>query len=172
MSETREHPTLTGILVRNDGMIFVPKNGSNSEHWTYGTKQPNGYYTLHLNYKKYWVHRLVAETFIPNPDNKPFVDHIDRNSSNNDVSNLRWATHQENMYNTKNNRKTGERKCDLTETEYSTIRYKEWLSKPENRAKVNKKKSEWQKQHRAERNEYMRNYKARKKTKEQILSLL
>ena len=46
------------------------------------------------------VHRLVAEAFIPNPDGKKCVDHIDRNKQNNVVSNLRWATHAENNFNT------------------------------------------------------------------------
>jgi hypothetical protein len=45
------------------------------------------------------VHRLVATAFIPNPDNKPVVDHIDTNVYNNHVENLRWATVQENCLN-------------------------------------------------------------------------
>lgn len=46
-----------------------------------------------------YVHRLVAEAFISNPDNNPCVDHIDRNTLNNTISNLRWVTHIENMNN-------------------------------------------------------------------------
>ena len=42
------------------------------------------------------VHRLVAKAFIPNPKNKPCVDHIDHNKSNNNVTNLRWVTYEEN----------------------------------------------------------------------------
>ena len=45
------------------------------------------------------VHRLVAQTFIDNPNDKDCVDHIDNDKTNNSVYNLRWATHQENHYN-------------------------------------------------------------------------
>jgi hypothetical protein len=47
-----------------------------------------------------YIHRLVAKAFIPNPEGKPEVDHIDNNKRNNDVSNLRWVTHKENQNNT------------------------------------------------------------------------
>lgn len=45
------------------------------------------------------VHRLVAMAFIPNPDGKPCVDHIDGNRKNNSVDNLRWVTIKENNNN-------------------------------------------------------------------------
>jgi len=46
-------------------------------------------------------HRLLGLTFIPNPENKPCIDHIDENKSNNHLSNLRWATDSENKQNIK-----------------------------------------------------------------------
>ena len=57
-------------------------------------------YTLALGSSKraHWlVHRLVAEVFIPNPDNLPIVQHIDRDTLNNKVSNLRWVTKEDIM---------------------------------------------------------------------------
>lgn len=47
--------------------------------------------------KRYLVHRLLALTFIPNPDNKPHVNHIDFDRVNNTLSNLEWVTRRENL---------------------------------------------------------------------------
>ncbi len=50
-------------------------------------------------HKSFLVHRLVAQAFIENPENKAQIDHIDRNQDNNHVSNLRWVDNTENYMN-------------------------------------------------------------------------
>ena len=65
----------------------------------YRTKKNQNYLSVQLQGKNFQIHRLVAEAFIPNPQNKPTVDHIDKNPSNNNVENLRWATLEEQCQN-------------------------------------------------------------------------
>jgi len=49
--------------------------------------------------KKIYIHRLLVQTFIDNPENKPCIDHINHNRLDNRLDNLRWATSQENTHN-------------------------------------------------------------------------
>lgn len=75
--------------------------------WSYKRKKflkpvadSHNYLQVHLykdnKQKNFLVHRLVAETYIPNPDGKPQVGHIDDDKTNNDWSNLYWTTAKNN----------------------------------------------------------------------------
>lgn len=92
-----KHPKL-GVLVRDDGSIFTKAKSNKYKteyHWTYGFSSPNGYLRVSINGKAHYVHRLVAEAFLPNPEYKPTVDHWNRIRTDNRVSNLHWATYKE-----------------------------------------------------------------------------
>lgn len=77
-------------MVRNDKTNYIKKPFVNKS---------NGYLTIDLWFnnksEKVPIHRLIAEAFIPNTENKATVDHIDGNRLNNSLDNLRWATYSE-----------------------------------------------------------------------------
>ena len=63
------------------------------------TSMSHDYLQIHLNGRTYRLHRILAKHFIPNPENLPEVDHVDRNPLNNAIENLRWVSSGENMRN-------------------------------------------------------------------------
>ena len=63
-----------------------------------------GYVHINLNGRNYQYHRIIAKHFIPNPDDLPQVDHVDRDKTNNSIENLRWVTGSENSRNRVSNR--------------------------------------------------------------------
>lgn len=76
----------------------LPRNGTIcSERILKIQKDRKGYSYVSFHKKKFKVHRLVAQAFIPNPTNKPEVNHIDENKENNIVENLEWNTSKENI---------------------------------------------------------------------------
>ena len=72
----------------------------------------NGYLTVSLTkngkQKVFYIHRLVAVTFIPNPENKPCIDHINTIRTENCIWNLRWVTYEENNNNSLTKKKMSE----------------------------------------------------------------
>ena len=85
----------TNYSVSNEGEV---KNDKTNRKMTLGFHQ--GYRTVGLKVngknKGLRVHRLVANVFIPNPEKKPYVNHIDGNRGNNKLENLEWVTPSEN----------------------------------------------------------------------------
>lgn len=86
-----------GYKVREDGVVFSKRSGEPLAT----TLNDKGYpcVTLSKEGKSVFrrVHRIVAIVFIPNPDNKPCVNHKDRNRANCNINNLEWVTHSENV---------------------------------------------------------------------------
>lgn len=95
-SETiwKEFPEFTEYLVSTTGEVKHKKNGN-----ILNGSLVNGYRTVYLKGMNRLVHRMVAMTFLENPENLPVVDHIDTNPLNNDVRNLKWCSYKDNMNN-------------------------------------------------------------------------
>lgn len=101
----KEHPLLEGYLVSEDGKVFTCHKkrslgkGKIESYIDYDnpielklTYHKNGY--VYARGKR--LHRIVADLYIPNPNNLPEVNHIDKNKLNNNVENLEWVSRQKN----------------------------------------------------------------------------
>ena len=90
MRQIKEHPD---YLVTVDGKVF----SLHTMRFLKLHKNDNGYFRVKLDGKLHYIHRVVAETYIPNPEKKATVNHMDGDKHNNMLCNLEWATRSENV---------------------------------------------------------------------------
>lgn len=95
----------TKVIVCDDGTIWRPSythHHSDGRVFHYKQREckqfigSHGYYTVNINYQPILVHRIVAEAFLPNPNNLPVINHKDGNKLNNSADNLEWCSTQHN----------------------------------------------------------------------------
>lgn len=86
----------TPYIITAEGEVFNADGHRMTKHLTH-----DGYYRVKLSIGckrgMYRVNRLVAENYIPNPNNYPMVNHLDSNRTNNRVDNLEWCTNSHNQ---------------------------------------------------------------------------
>lgn len=106
-----EQGTITNLTTGHTKSCWLCKNG-----YYYADLQRSGFK------RKIPLHRLIALAFLPNPENKRTVNHVDGNKVNNDLSNLEWATDKENMQHAYNNNLNHQpRKTSNTEADHLFI---------------------------------------------------
>jgi hypothetical protein len=85
------------FLIYENGDLFNLKTNKKLKSFDNGVGYLRvGIYVGDNKHKPVYIHRLLAQSFIPNPNNKIEVNHIDGNTKNNDLSNLEWVTKSEN----------------------------------------------------------------------------
>lgn len=95
ISNTGKVKSIQRQVSNGTGLVTLPtrilKQGTSHKGY------PIAYLSKNAKSKTVRIHRLVAKAFIPNPDNKPQINHIDGDKTNNNVSNLEWVTNSENQ---------------------------------------------------------------------------
>lgn len=101
---------ITTYQITTEGKLYNTK----TKNWLKGQINKNGYLTYYITIdglrKRLYAHRMVAETYIPNPNRKEQVNHKDGNKLNNSVDNLEWVTCSENILHAMNNELNKSRK--------------------------------------------------------------
>ena len=139
--------------VSDQGEVFRNWHGTFKKLKLYEARNRGGYLIAVLSKGKgrgFTVHRLVAQAFIPNPENKPLVDHINGNKQDNRVENLRWATHSENTQYFYNEQKPNGLYNPLSDEEKTKYREykKDYVEK--NKEKLKKKQELYLNEHKEE----------------------
>lgn len=115
-----EYPLNTTYLISKCGKVY---NTDRNRILTASIIQSGkGYYTANLNQKRTRIHRMLAITFIANPNNYPIIDHKDANSLNNSLENLRWVTQSMNCRNTSKKKNTSSKYIGVTKMKVGKYR--------------------------------------------------
>ena len=93
----------SGVWVREDGCVYLPQSGKHPAHWTYGSRQGNGYLSVRINGRCCYVHRLAAEAYFWDIPEGYEIDHRNRNRSDNRLENIRIVSRSDNQRNTSRN---------------------------------------------------------------------
>jgi len=129
--EVKNYPN---YLIFRNGAVLSKGSKFNKPQFLKHCFNQKGYKIVNLRDGKgggrpQFIHRLIAEQYIPNPENKPFVDHINRIKTDNRICNLRWATSKENNNNMpersiNKNSTTGHKNISKTKDKYGNIGYR------------------------------------------------
>jgi hypothetical protein len=119
--EVKNYPN---YLIYNDGRVYSKKRKIFLKQFR---RNIDNYLCVYLcmngKYKNYNIHRLVGEHYLPLVEGKDMIDHIDRNKTNNNVSNLRWCNHSENGRNIGFQRNNKLKHKHITKTKWNTFTF-------------------------------------------------